>query len=442
VTADEVATPRPTGALPRECDVVVVGAGLAGLACALRLDASGLDVHVLEGSDGVGGRARTDLVDGFVLDRGFQVLNTAYPEVRRVLDLRALDLCTFTRGALLHVEGTVVRLVDPRREPGAALTVLWAPIGSLRDKAALAAYAASVSFFPSRLLHTSKDLPAEQVWHRYGMSTRVVEDVLRPFFAGVLLETEMTTSGRFTNLMMRMLVRGDSTVPASGMQAMGEQLAARLPGRVHLHSGVDVVRPAGVDSAAGSVSARAVVVATDGDAAARLLPGVPPTAWKGVTTVYHAVDDPPCDEAILVVDAEDSPVNNTVVVTAAAPTRSGDGRALVATSLVHTGAAHPVDDGTLRGHLARLYRTSTSRWERVAEYAVPAALPRMDAPHEFRKPVRSGGAYVCGDHRDTSSIQGALVSGRRAADAVLQDLWSCAPPARGQTLEEWRTTGR
>jgi len=422
VTADKTATPHLTDALPQECDAVVVGAGLAGLACALRLEANGLDVHVLEGSDGVGGRARTDLVDGFVLDRGFQVLNTAYPEVRRLLDLQALDLCTFTRGAVLHVEGAVVRLADPRREPAAALTVLRAPIGSLRDKAALGAYAASVSFFPSRLLHRSKDLPAEQVWQRYGMSSRVVDDVLRPFFAGVLLETEMTTSGRFANLMMRMLVRGDSTVPAAGMQAMGEQLAARLPGRVHLHSRVDAVRPAGVDSAAGSVGARAVVVATDGDAAARLLPAVHPTGWKGVTTVYHAVDQAPCDEAILVIDAEDSPVNNTVVVTAAAPTRSVDGRALVATSLVHTPSGHPVDDGTLRGHLARLYRTSTSSWERVAEYAVPAALPRMDAPHPFRKAVRVAGAYVCGDHRDTSSIQGALVSGRRAADAVLQDL--------------------
>lgn len=410
---------------PRKCDVVVVGAGLAGLACASRLSATGLDVQVLEACEGVGGRARTDRVDGFLLDRGFQVLNTGYPEVRRLMDTDALDLRYFSRAMLLHVRGSVVRLADPRREPLAALAAIRAPIGSLRDKAALAGYAAAVGFVPNSVLLGQRDRTAEQAWRRYGMTPPVIDRVLRPFFAGLLLENEMTTSGRFANLMMRMFVRGDSTVPAAGMQALGEQLAARLPtGSVHLQTPASSIAPLAVETSAGLVAGRAVVVATDASAAAALLPGVSAPSWKGVTTVYHAAQESPLKQPTLVVDAEKSPINNTVVVTEAAPSYSSDGRALIATSLVHgpdlDGAA--VDERAMLGHLARLYRTSTSGWERVAAYDVPHALPSMTAPHEFRKPVRTDGVYVCGDHRDTSSIQGALVSGRRAADAVLSDL--------------------
>ena len=411
--------------LPRNCDVVVVGAGLAGLACATRLSETGLDVQIIEASDGVGGRARTDRVDGFLLDRGFQVLNTGYPEVRRRMDADALDLRYFSRAMLLHVQGTVVRLADPRREPLAALATVRAPIGSLRDKAALGAYAAAVGFAPSSVLLGQRDRTAMATWQRYGMSPRVIDRVLRPFFAGLLLETEMTTSGRFADLMMRMFVRGDSTVPAAGMQALGAQLSARLPtGNLHLLTPASRVHPLAVETPAGSVTARAVVVATDADAAADLLPGVIAPSWKGVTTVYHAAEESPLTEPTLVVDAEKSPINNTVVVTEAAPSYSPDHRALIATSLVHGPDLDrlAVDDGAILGHLARLYRTSTSGWERIAAYDVPQALPSMAAPHEFCKSVRTDGVYVCGDHRDTSSLQGALVSGRRAADALLSDL--------------------
>ena len=418
--------------VPRHCDVVVVGAGLAGLACASRLTAAGMDVHVLESSDGVGGRARTDQVDGFLLDRGFQVLNTRYPEVERLLDLDALDLRYFTRAMLLYVGGDVVRLADPRREPSAAWAAARAPIGSPRDKAALAAYACAVGYLPARVLLREADRPARDAWQRYGMSPRVIDRMLRPFFAGLLLETDMQTSGRFANLMMRMFVRGDSTIPATGMQAVGRQLADRLsPGNLHLQTPVHGVDPLAVQTGTGTLTARAVVVATDADATARLLPGVVAPPWKGVTTVYHAADESPLREPTLVVDAENSPVNNTVVITEAAPSYSSDSRALIATSLVHgaTLNAQHVDDEAIRGHLARLYRTDTSRWERVAAYEIPKALPSMTAPHDFRKPVRAQGVYVCGDHRDTSSIQGALVSGRRAADAVLSDLKVDAAPA-------------
>ncbi|HWJ11281.1 MAG TPA: NAD(P)/FAD-dependent oxidoreductase [Nocardioides sp.] len=409
--------------LPVRCDVVVVGAGLAGLSAATRLAADGLDVVVVEASDGVGGRMRTDRVDGFLLDRGFQVLNTAYPAVRRLLDVDALDLCAFDRAALVHVDGENHRIGDPRRELLALPRALTAPVGGLRAKTALAAYAGVATLAPASRLKSREDRTAAEHWSSMRLDSTVVERILRPFFSGVVLEEEMTTSSRFVDLMMRMFARGDSTVPAGGMQQVPEQLAGRLTtGSIHLGVEVTAVTPGGVTTDAGQVAARAVVVATDADAADRLLGGaVGTTAWKGVTTVYHAAPEPPLDKATLLLDPGSSPVNNTVVVSAAAPSYAPEGRALVATSLVH-GAQDSFDEAAVRAHLAVLYDTSTTGWEHVATYDVPQALPAMPAPHTFRKPVRLGGLYVCGDHRDTSSIQGALVSGERAARAVRADL--------------------
>jgi len=405
--------------LPATCDVVVVGAGLAGLTAGRRLSGAGLDVVLLEACDGVGGRVRTDVVDGWRLDRGFQVLNTGYPALAREVDLAALDLRELTRGALVHRAGRRRRLADPRRDPLGALATARADLGTVRDRALLAATAARVSVGSGRALVDADDQPAIDRLHERGFSDAVVDDFFRPFFAGVFLEDELVTSSRFLDLMLRMFVRGRSTLPSLGMQRLPDQLAARLPaGAVHLRCTVTALEAEGVTTAAGQVTARAVVCATDATSAGALVPGVTPPAWRAVTTVYHAAPTDPLGEPTLLLDADrDSPVVNTVVLTAAAPSYGpGDGRALVSTSLL---GAHEGAEAAVRARLAELYRTGTGAWEHLATYVLPQALPAMTAPHPFQRPVLVDGVYVCGDHRDTSSIQGALVSGRRAAQAVL-----------------------
>jgi len=225
--------------------------------------------------------------------------------------------------------------------------------------------------------------------------------------------------------MLRMFARGRSTVPARGMQRLPEAIAASLPhGTVRLSSAVDRLAPGSVHGGAGTVEARAVVVATDGWTAARLLPGeVPAPSPRGVTTVYHAAEPFRGASATLHVDAGRSPVTNSIVISQAAPGYAPPGTMLVSTSLVHGAEKMDPDGSEVRAALARLYGTDTTRWAHLATYHLPQALPGMPAPHPMRKPVRVGaGLYVAGDHRDTSSIQGALVSGRRAATAVLRDL--------------------
>lgn len=416
-------------------DVVVVGAGLAGLACARALSGHGLDVHVLEAGDAVGGRVRTDHVDGFTLDRGFQVLNTAYPALAGVVDLDALDLRAFDASVGLLIDGEREVIGNPLQDlrllaPTVRVPV-GGPVGGLFGKVALAAYAGLCLALPSRAVRRRLDISAAEAWRRAHIPPDVVDTLLRPFLSGVLLETDMSSSRRFTDLMFKMFARGASTVPAGGMQRLPEQIAERLPpGCVRLESPVHAVGSTRADTDDGPVPARAVVVATDAWAADSLLDGgLGASSPRGVTTVYHAAPAFPEATGMLLLEPGASPVANSIALSVAAPEYAPAGQVLVSSSVVHgpsNGSPVDVDGPELRSALARLHLTDTSSWRHIATYDLPRALPGMPAPHPMRKPVRvgtsSGTVYVAGDHRDTSSIQGALVSGRRCAEAVLADL--------------------
>ncbi len=395
----------------------MVGAGLAGLACARHLTAAGVEVEVLEAQDQVGGRVRTDRVDGLLLDRGFQVHNTGYPEAGRVLDHTALQLRRFVPGALVRVGDRLHRVGDPRRVPQWALPTARAPIGGLKDKALVAAVAARAALAPPARLLSAAETTTDEALRRRGLSPVVVERFLRPFLSGVFLEEELTTSSRFFDLVWRSFARGTQCVPAAGMGALPAQLAERLPpGTVRLSSPARRVAPGDVDGR----RVRAVVVAADPASAGRLLPGLPVPPLHPVTTHYHLAPEPPVREAAIVLDGERSgPVVNSVVLTNAAPSYA-PGRCLVSSSVVRGDPSEPA----ARAHLARLYDVDTAGWDHVATYDVREALPSQAPPmDDFRRPVRlADGLFVCGDHRDSGSIQGALVSGRRAAQALLRDL--------------------
>ncbi len=403
----------------RTPDTVVVGAGLAGLACALDLCRAGRRPALLEASDGPGGRMRTDRRDGFLLDRGFQVLNTSYPQVKRRLDLRALRLRPFTPGVLAHTPSGPVRLADPTRRPSAAGALLPGRVLSAADLAALGALTARDALLPASLVRRGPERTTAAALSRAGLSDAAVDHILRPFLSGVFLEDRLETSARFFHLVWRSMARGTLCLPADGIGAVPAQLAARLPGGVlRYDSPVAGVTPSGVLLADGTeVPATAVVVATDAATAARLLPGLPVPDTRTVTTYYHAAETTPLAEPTLMVDSRLA-VLNTCVLSEVAPTYAPPGTALVATSVLD--ADRP--DAVLRS-LADLYGTDTGGWEPIATYTVPGALPAMVPPWPLSRSTRFGpGRYVCGDHRATGSVQGALASGTRAAREVLADL--------------------
>ncbi|MCC7140406.1 MAG: FAD-dependent oxidoreductase [Planctomycetes bacterium] len=399
--------------------VVVVGAGVAGLACARHLADRGAPVLVLEASDGVGGRVRTDVVDGFRLDRGFQVLLTSYPEVARVLDLAALRLRRFEPGALVRFQGRFHRTVDPWRRPFKAVGALFSPIGSLADKRRVGALRGDVLAADPVALLARPEVSTEARLLERGFSPAMVDRFFRPFFGGVFLERELATSSRLFEFLFRAFAIGDATLPADGMGAVPAQLAARLPsGSVRTGARVEAVADGRVTLSTGEpVAASAVVVATEAPEAHALL-GLPVPPMRGVTCLHFAAERAPLSEPVLVLNAEPGGlVNDLSVLSAVAPEYAPAGAALVHATVLGSG---PVDPEAVRRELSGWFGDEVRRWRLLRALAVPQALPSFLPPTDPQRGARvRRGLYVAGDHRTHPSLQGALESGRRAAEAVL-----------------------
>ena len=410
-------------------DVVVVGAGLAGLSCARVVSEAGLTCVLLEASDGVGGRVRTDRVDGYLFDRGFQILLTNYPEARRQLDMDRLDLRAFESGAVVRAEGRWHRVADPRRRPALAFSSLTAGIGTLGDKARLLRLITRVLRSDATRLLQVEDRTAGDALRAEGFSDLMIERFFRPLFGGITLDPALGVSSRFFYVVLKSLTGGDSAVPAEGMDAIPRQLAQMLPEDiVRLNSKVDVIDGTAVSCGSGRVDARAVVVACEGPEAARLL-GLNPVRSRPVSCVYFGAPSPPRDEPSIILDGDgDGPAAHAAVMTNVAPSYAPLGRALV--SVACPGTVAPGLEAATRKQMRAWFGAEVDNWEVLAIYRIPHGHPDQSPPFSPKLPVRLGeGRFVAGDHRDTASIQGALYSGRRAGTAVLQELGVLDPRA-------------
>ena len=411
-----------------QADVVVVGGGLAGLSAAVNLHRAGLTVTVCEAGDQVGGRVRTDRRDGFLLDRGFQVVLPGYPELRRQVDLSALRLRPFLRGVLAMTPGGRTCLAAPWHGRRAAAGTAGFLLGRPGDSLALAAWSLRDMLAPDKVIRATDPAVTTRQDLRGRVGQATLTELLRPFLAGVFLDPSLDTPARLFHLIWRCFLRGGGALPDGGMQMLPTLLADGLPaGAVRTGTEVTEVRESGVRTNTGEqIRARAVVIATDGTTAAALAPGLARPAWHPVTTFYYRLPASPLDAPVLVIDGRDELLLNAAVLSDVAPGYAPAGAALVAASV--PGRLDPSLEPRVRSGLARMYDTSTRDWELLDLYAIPLALPVLAAGQPLARPVRlRPGCYVCGDHRDTPSIQGALVSGRRAARAVLADLGYAAP---------------
>ena len=396
---------------------------MAGLACAVQLHRAGQEVRIFEASDAVGGRVRTDIVDGFLLDRGFQVYLDRYPETGKLLDLEALDLKAFEPGALIYRDGRLHRLMDVFRRPANAWSSVTAPVGSLADKLRVGLMRMKILNSSFEAIAVREDRSTATYLRDCGFSEAIIDRFFRSFYGGIFLERALRTSSRMFEFTFKLFGQGSATVPAQGMGEIPKQLAALLPdGSIQLNQAVQAV---GIDSitleSGERIQGCATVVATDGSAAHALLPELegPAPEWRSVTTLYFAADRSPIREAIICLNGSGSgTVNNVCVISDAAPCYAPEGQSLLSVSVLGLVEADDLVK-QVRSELLEWFGPEVSSWRHLRtdhiRRGLPEQLPNCSAPNS----IHQAGVWVCGDHLSSASIEGAVVSGKQTAAAIL-----------------------
>ncbi len=437
VATEQVVNPKVASTAGPALDVVVIGAGLAGLACARELAATGLEVRLLESADAPGGRIRTDLVEGFRLDRGFQVLLTEYPAARRALNYEDLALKNFLPGALVRQAGSFHRFADPFRELQKAISFAFDPIVPIGDKWRVAQLRGECLKSTDEEIFAMPEETTREWLRRRGFSPAILERFFEPFFGGIFLERNLSSSARWFRWLFRIFATGFAAVPELGMERIPAQLSAALPAGV-LKVGATVegiektVAGWRVDAgAAGSFTAKQVVMAAREPEARALMaklrkPGAAPArVWNRTTTIYYSAPQAPVDEPVVVLNGDGptaGPVNHLAVMSLVSPAYAPPGAHLICANVVgfapETDAAMETLEAEVRAQMRRWFGSQVNTWGALGGYPIAYALP-MQSSFQAPRPVQTdSGIVLCGDYLASASIQGALVSGVNAAEAV------------------------
>lgn len=418
-----------------ETGVVVVGAGLSGLSAASHLSARKIPFLLLEASDSVGGRVRTDKAEGFLLDRGFQIFITAYPEARRILDYESLDLQKFYSGALVYFNGEFHRVADPFRHFRDALSTVTNPIGNLTDKLLVGLNRITASRKPDQEIFTAPEVTIGERLRSSGFSDSIVDRFFRPFFGGIFFDKDLVTSSRLYDFIFKCLALGDNTLPANGISAIPDQLCSNLPPD-SVWFGAKVAKidfPEGIVLEDGRTvkSQHGVILAVEEPEAVRLLEGRKPASKPGRSTVclYFSAGDAPIKEPTLILNGSgEGLVNNMFFATNVAKSYGPAGKTLVSVSLVGRYDQYQDEEleETVRKELGGWFGSSTvGSWRHLRTYRIEFAQPDQRPPigsrFKHRDPRVGPGIYICGDHVESATFDGALVSGRRAAEALIAD---------------------
>ena len=400
--------------MPESTDVLIVGAGLAGLRAAQVLSQQGRSVRILEKGDAVGGRVRSHAVDGFLLDEGFQLINPAYPELQAAGVLPDLDLRSFDP-VIRFVEPTgIFDLVDPRFSLLSGLRSLRHPYLSFGDGLRIGRLLARTRLTPAKRLTSGADFATRDGLLAEGLNERVVDGLLLPFLRGTVLDDQLETSWHYTQLLLKAFTTGRPGTPAQGAQQLSDVMAARSNAEILCSTTVTAASPTAVESSAGRFEASVVILATDQSESASLTGDAMP-AWR-TQTAYWCATPKVSKSAQIRIDGSRG-LWNTLDISSVATERSPENQSLIVAS-----AVGDVNDPRIASDVARLYDLDERDVTVIERQVIHHALPVLARPLDLNRSNQRDGLIMAGDYLQTPSIQGALVSGRRAAQSALARL--------------------
>ncbi|MDG2166481.1 MAG: NAD(P)/FAD-dependent oxidoreductase [Opitutales bacterium] len=407
-----------------DTDVCIVGAGIAGLRCAMELQDLGFKVIVLEAGDEVGGRIRTDTIDGFQLDRGFQVLLTAYPECARVLDFERLNLGMFEPGAWIWTGSKLAQVIDPWRRPAQALQAAMSPVGTFKDKWKVACLRNRLSRTSIEALYRGDESTTIAYLESLGFTISFIEAFFRPFYSGIFLEKDLNTANSMFEFVFKMFGKGYAALPARGMQAIPNQLLKRLhPDTVRFDAPVVSITSDVANMESGSsVNARAVVLATDMSKASQLTSGlVVDRGWNATQCYYFSADESPLPSPMIGLNGMGKGcINNIAVPSDASPNYAPEGKSLICVSTYSV-----IESSVVRSELKSWFGSVVDDWSEIRSYMIPQSLPRQspgDNAYGRAVPCLENGVWLCGDYCFSSSTEGAMQSGRMVGAMVAEQL--------------------
>lgn len=411
-----------------DLDVLIIGAGLAGLTAAKVLKAAGKSVKILEATDSVGGRVKTDQINGFLLDRGFQVLLTAYPETKRFLDYDALELCKFDPGALILNKNGSTIIGDPLRRPSSLIGTLLSSAGTIPDKIRMLLLKLKLAGKSIPEIFSEKETTTISYLKKFGFSERIISQFFNPFMTGIFLENKLSTSSRMFEFVFKMFGEGDAAIPAKGMGMIPLQLAKGLsPNEIVFNEFVNLIEGNQVKTRSGSVyEAKYILIATE-----QIHLPAPhqrlKTKYHSVINMYFTAEKKPFEVPLIALNAlPERLVNNIAVMNQISTHYSENGDTLISLSLIGDHSKqNPIElQKRVIDELKSWYPDAVN-WIHLKTYTIDYALPDDDhvLDNMDSKDLRlNAECFICGDHLMNGSINAAMKSGRLAAEAIISTL--------------------